>query len=608
MAEWLWQLDGVRLSGAGFRRLDGVSLRVSSGVTAVLGCSGAGKTSMLNLLVGFETPDGGAVLRNLPAEGFHLPLYWVPQDGGLWPHLTVWQHLEAVTPRDGAGAELLALLDAFDILGRASSYPHELSRGECSRLAVARALAAEAAVLVMDEPLAHVDEARVGRYWDVIMDHVRRTGASLVFATHSSKAVLGTAERVICLKEGRVLCEGKVDELYWNPATEEQAQCLGEVNWLEGDEARLWTGDGRAERRCYRPEQISIEPSAQGRFIVRSCRFRGSVAEVELAHQEADKVRRFYHRPSGSRLRPGDRVMLKALVALLAVLIVGCGGAKEPVLTVKETRCWQMPADGASIPGPRGVAVGPQGEVFVVDTAGRVLVFDADGTLRRQWRMPETDAGKPEGICALRDGRVAVSDTHYHRIVLFDGNGRILGMFGRSGTGPGEFIYPVAVTEDDGGNLYVAEYGSNDRVQKFTSQGELVLSFGTFGTGPGQFQRPSGVVWREGRLYVADAMNNRIQIFSDAGQYLGVVSWPGQALSLRFPYGVACGTDGCLYVIEYGAGRLSKVTPDGRLRGRYGSVGRGEGQFLTPWGLAADPAMRILVADTGNRRIVELRL
>ena len=113
MPSALWKLDNVSLVGSGVPRLDGLSLEIHPGVTAILGPSGAGKTSLLNLLVGYERPDEGTVFHagNLPQvanlrEVHSLPVYWVPQGGGLWPHLTAEEHLRLVlSPRAGrAGA------------------------------------------------------------------------------------------------------------------------------------------------------------------------------------------------------------------------------------------------------------------------------------------------------------------------------------------------------------------------------------------------------------------------------------------------------------------------------------------------------------------------
>ncbi len=604
MPDPLWQLESVRLGSPHAPRLDDVSVSISTGVTAVLGCSGAGKTSLLNLLVGYERPDAGAVSGG-PTTGKHaLPLFWAPQDGGLWPHLSAREHLATVLPPGGQGRvdELLAALDLAD---RAAAHPAEMSMGERSRLAVARALAAKPAVLVLDEPLSHVDTARAGRYWRVIRAHVADAGASLVFATHRPESVIGEAQEVVCLRGGRLIYAGSVEALYWEPRTREQAECLGAVNWLSQEDAGRWLADGASVRSCYRPEHLSVVPDAEGDLTVESSRFRGSVAESELRHEPTGRRRRFCHRAEGGPLRRGMKVVLRVLAVLLLVALVGCGGAEGPALSVSAVRHWPVPPAGPSIPAPRAVAVGPEGRAHVLDTAGRVLVYGPDGEVARRWTMPEAEVGTAEGLCVLRDGRVAVADTHYSRVIVFDRQGRELLRFGREGTGPGEFLYPVAVAADEDGNLFVAEYGSNDRVQKFAPDGELLLEFGGFGTGAEQFQRPSGLAWREGRLYVADAMNSRVQVFAADGRSLGVLGG-GQELTFRLPYDVAAGPEGDLYVVEYGAARVSRVTPEGRLVGRFGAVGHGEGQMRTPWGLAVAPGGHILIADTGNRRIVEL--
>ena len=137
--------------------------------------------------------------------------------------------------------------------------------------------------------------------------------------------------------------------------------------------------------------------------------------------------------------------------------------------------------------------------------------------------------------------------------------GKVVRMFGEEGRGPGQFIYPVAIAKDAQENLFVCEYGSNDRVQKFTRHGKFLLAFGSFGTGEGQFQRPSGIVWHDGKVFVADAFNNRIQEFTDAGQYVRTLG----PVALNFPYDLRRTEDGSFYVIEYGAARLTKIDPDG---------------------------------------------
>lgn len=243
----------------------------------------------------------------------------------------------------------------------------------------------------------------------------------------------------------------------------------------------------------------------------------------------------------------------------------------------------------------------------MLDNAGRVLVFDAAGKILRQWWMPEYSVGKPEKICLLRDGRLAVADTHYHRVVFFDTEGKVVGMWGKYGRGEGEFIFPVALAQDDQDNLYVCEYGNNDRVQKFSASGAFLTQFGSFGTAPGQFMRPSGIVWHDKKLYVVDAFNNRIQYFTDEGEYLGIFGDSGD-VGLNYPYDLVRSEAGDFYVVEYGAGRVSKFNSAGRLLGHFGQTGSGTNQLSTPWGLTVDAKNRVWVADTGNRRIVEWQL
>ncbi|HEX8295738.1 MAG TPA: ATP-binding cassette domain-containing protein [Chthoniobacteraceae bacterium] len=324
-AEPLWMLDAVSLEPA---RLHELSVEIHPGITAVIGWSGAGKTSLLNLLVGFERAERGskaesrrpnaAEISKAPAASFgsslrsstlDLPssLAWVPQNGGLWPHCTAREHLTLA----GASAErAAALLAAFDLEPFAESRPDALSQGERSRLAVARALAFRAEVLVMDEPLVHVDPARCGKYWAVIREQLEETGASLVFSTHVPETVLAHAQRAICLRHGRLLHEGPVSTLYADPPTSELMTFLGPGNWLTEEESRLWFGLRIDAPRCFRPEQVEITPAAISHVVVRHSTFFGSVADVELRHVNAAEIRSFLHRPSGPHLAAGTPATL----------------------------------------------------------------------------------------------------------------------------------------------------------------------------------------------------------------------------------------------------------------------------------------------------------
>lgn len=288
-ADALFTLENVTLGNAPERppRLRKVSFDVPRGITAVLGASGAGKTSLLNLLAGFEKPDSGKLHGDTRVA-------WVPQSDGLWPDCSAREHL---TECGASGDEAERLLAAFDIVHCAKSRPAKLSHGERHRLAVARALAMSARTLVFDEPLAHVDSARAGKYWRVIRGHVARTGASFVFATHAPEIALAEAEHAICLHDGAVVFSGKIAELYEHPESEELANFLGPANWLTPDDARAWLGETWPTARCVRPERLMITPAEDGAATVSASRFCGAFAETELRAADG-ATRAFIHRPA----------------------------------------------------------------------------------------------------------------------------------------------------------------------------------------------------------------------------------------------------------------------------------------------------------------------
>lgn len=297
-----------------------------------------------------------------------------------------------------------------------------------------------------------------------------------------------------------------------------------------------------------------------------------------------------------------------ACVVFVVVMFTGCdGGSSSPALSFSSFHSRAMPPEGAKIPAPRGATFSTDGRLFVLDDAGRVLVYDSEGKLLKKWFMPAYDVGRPEGIAIFKDGRVAVADTHYHRVVMFDQEGKVLSLHGDHGKGHGDFHFPVAIVQDPDENYYVAEYGGGDRVQKFDVNGKFLTVFGGFGSGDGEFQRPSGIVWHEGHIFVADAINNRVQVFKDSGAFVRIAGAPDALPPLHYPYDLAKGPSGDLYVVEYGGNRLTRIDTQGRVVGTFGSAGTSSDQFSTPWGVAVDSAGTVVVCDTGNRRMVELR-
>lgn len=254
---------------------------------------------------------------------------------------------------------------------------------------------------------------------------------------------------------------------------------------------------------------------------------------------------------------------------------------------------------------PRAIVRGAGDCFYVVDKAARVQCYAADTRFRLDWRMPEHRAGKPTGLGVGPAGRVYVADTHYSRVVIFEPDGTYVTAFGTEGTGPGQFIMPTDVAVSATGEVYVAEYGGNDRISKFSPDWKYLFSFGGLEAGPAQLQRPQALhLDADGSLWVADACNHRICHFGSDGALLGTFghngSGPGE---LRFPYGLDRLSDGTFVVCEYGNNRVQRFAPDGRSLGTWGRAGRGKGELAYPWSLAVGPADRIWILDSGNNRV-----
>ncbi|MDA0660442.1 MAG: ATP-binding cassette domain-containing protein [Planctomycetota bacterium] len=285
----LWKLDKVSLTGAR-RRLDQLQLEIPLGVTAVLGASGAGKTSLLNLLVQYERPTHGEVRRILAGTAEHA-VGWVPQGFSLWPHLNAEQHIQTVLPGYlESASETRKWLQQFELSDHCQVSPHQLSAGQQSRLSVARALASQANVLVMDEPLANVDPAHERDYWEIIAAHVSGS-RSLVFTSHNIEAVYRLAETIICLDAGKVVFRGPLSELYSRPTSRRQAEFLGPVNWFEEGQAHRWLVDAPPTTTIVRPEEMEVERVPESPVRVESWRFLGQTAILELKHVDTGERR-----------------------------------------------------------------------------------------------------------------------------------------------------------------------------------------------------------------------------------------------------------------------------------------------------------------------------
>jgi len=196
--------------------LDKLSVAVEQGESLCLfGPSGCGKTTALRIIAGLELPDNGKVLINetvVTGDGVYVPpvdrnIGMVFQDLALWPHMRVERHIDFVLKaarmlRTARHTRVREVLDLCRLSNRKRAYPSELSGGEQQRLALARALAGNPKILLLDEPFANLDAELRERMLSEVFRLKNELKATVVFATHDQQEVASMADRVLLMKEG----------------------------------------------------------------------------------------------------------------------------------------------------------------------------------------------------------------------------------------------------------------------------------------------------------------------------------------------------------------------------------------------------------------------
>ena len=224
--------------------LRSLDLEVPSGtVAAILGPSGSGKTTLLRLIAGFERPDAGVIeidgtpvaspTSMVPPERRHVGV--VPQEGALFPHLSVGANVGFGLPKGAASVERVReLLELVGLPGLERRRPNELSGGQQHRVALARALAPNPSIVVLDEPFSSLDTGLRAQVRDEVLAALRATGATALLVTHDQLEALSVADQVSVLLDGRMAQTADPVELYERPASLAVASFVGDAVVLPG--------------------------------------------------------------------------------------------------------------------------------------------------------------------------------------------------------------------------------------------------------------------------------------------------------------------------------------------------------------------------------------
>jgi iron(III) transport system ATP-binding protein len=275
----------LRLSGVekGFGTVEAVrylNLEVAAGrILALLGPSGCGKTTTLRLLAGFESPDSGEVeiAGGLVAgRGVDVPpekrrVGMVFQDYALFPHLTVAKNvaygLKGILRGKKQNARVAEVLGLARLHGLEERMPHELSGGQQQRVTLARALAPEPAVVLLDEPFSNLDATLRAEVRAETRDILTTAGATAILVTHDQEEALSFADEVAAMFDGTIVQVATPEDLYYRPATREVAEFVGGgANFVpgiaEGGRLRCALGDVPACGECVGDVEGMLRPEA----------------------------------------------------------------------------------------------------------------------------------------------------------------------------------------------------------------------------------------------------------------------------------------------------------------------------------------------------------
>ena len=308
-------------------------------ITAILGPSGAGKSTLLRAIAGFQRLSEGVIamdgatltdgVRMMPAEQRGIGM--VVQDLALFPHLNAWRNIAFGLRGAQARPTAIEWLARLGLEHRADAYPHELSGGEQQRIALARALAPEPAVVLLDEAFSSLDpQLRRGlrRETEALL---RQSGAAVLMVTHDPDEAMEMADDLVVMAGGKVLQRGAPQTVYWAPQSALVGSLLGEINVLGGrteggvlrtDFGALEIAGARDDQQIealVRPSAVSVRPATAdtGLRIVRST-FRG--ADTMLAIENARSERLVALLPGGTDLEPGQPVEVEFDCARVAFI------------------------------------------------------------------------------------------------------------------------------------------------------------------------------------------------------------------------------------------------------------------------------------------------
>jgi thiamine transport system ATP-binding protein len=322
-------LRDVSVSYDGHPVVDEVSLDLPDGeVLAVLGPSGCGKSTLLRAIAGLEVLAGGSVAWD-GADQIDVPTHrrgfaLMFQDGQLFPHLTVGRNVGyalRLRRTSNSAARVEELLGLVGLEGYADRLPVTLSGGERQRVALARSLAVEPRLLLLDEPLSALDAGLRERLAGELREILRTAGTTTLMVTHDHEEAFTVADRLAVMRNGEVVQQGPIDQVWRAPADPETALFLGYAHVVTGEAAAaVLAAAGRdlAPAVAIRRSALTVVATGPLAGTVRSSRITPEQIRLEIDVDRLGLVNAVS--PLDRHPGPGERVELVVDPTRLAVL------------------------------------------------------------------------------------------------------------------------------------------------------------------------------------------------------------------------------------------------------------------------------------------------
>lgn len=320
------EVTGLSKSFGDFKAVQDVSFSIQKGhLIGLLGPSGGGKTSILRMLAGLETPTSGDIVfhgqrvNDLPPQ--ERGIGFVFQNYALFKHMTVFDNVAfglkvKKLPKDQVKERVQSLIELTGLKGFEHRYPAQLSGGQRQRVAFARALAPEPQLLLLDEPFAAIDAKIRSELRTWLKEMIERVGITSIFVTHDQDEAIEVADEIMIISKGRLEQKGSPWDIYKNPQTQFVAEFIGESTTVDNiaalkgfEEAAAYSGTKGLIRPEYieigKPGEITLA-SAALRGSVRHIHFRGSEWMIELGVGDTRLIT--YRSLEKEVLKPGDPV------------------------------------------------------------------------------------------------------------------------------------------------------------------------------------------------------------------------------------------------------------------------------------------------------------